>query len=81
MRKWIAYVDQDVSLPMLKVKEWFGLLFSFKVNRVVGFDVDYLYELMDFFELSRSILDKDIGMILVGKSYTGFYFGRIPLFS
>ncbi len=67
MRQKIGYVDQDVSLPMLKVKEWFGLLFSFKVNRVVGFDVDYLYELMDFLELSRAILDKDIGSISGGE--------------
>ena len=67
LRRKAAYLDQDISLPESKVKDWFEFLFSLQVNAQLKLNFDYLGELFDYFELKKENLDKDISELSGGQ--------------
>ncbi len=67
LRRKIAYVDQDISLPPMKAYDWFLFLFSFKANRPAEFSKDIVGRWFDFFQLPLNILEKNIGNLSGGE--------------
>lgn len=67
IRQKIAFVDQDVSIGDYKVSEWFSFVAGIKSNHSLNFSEKRISELMDFFELSRDLLDKDISDLSGGE--------------
>ncbi|MBN1494076.1 MAG: ATP-binding cassette domain-containing protein [Candidatus Omnitrophica bacterium] len=67
VRQKISFVDQDVSIGDHKVSEWFAFVAEIKANQSLDFSLDKIKELMDFFELSRDLLNKDISDLSGGE--------------
>ncbi len=67
VREKVAFVDQDVSLGDYKVSDWFSFVAGIKSNHVLNFSEERIGELMDFFELSRDLLAKDISDLSGGE--------------
>jgi putative ABC transport system ATP-binding protein len=60
IRKKIAYVSQDVDLMAMTAKLYIEEIFNYKLNRLMIFDDKKLYELFDFFEMDKELLEKNI---------------------
>lgn len=60
VRQKVSFVDQDVSIGDHKVSDWFSFVSEFKANHSLDFSENRVKELMDFFELSRGLLNKEI---------------------
>jgi len=67
VRKRVAFVDQDVSISDYKVSDWFSFVSGIKANHSLDFGEQRINELMDFFELSRDLLLKDISALSGGE--------------
>jgi len=60
IRRRIAYVDQDVSLPQGMVFEWLKSVFGYKANSSFEFPQDKIEKLFNYFELPNDILSKNV---------------------
>jgi putative ABC transport system ATP-binding protein len=60
VRQKVALVDQDVSIGDHQVSDWFSFVAGIKSNYSLNFGEKKIGELMDFFELSRDLLTKNI---------------------
>ncbi len=67
VRQKVSFVDQDVSVGDYKVSDWFTFVAGIKANQSLDFSEDKIHELMDSFELSRDLLNKDISEISGGE--------------
>jgi putative ABC transport system ATP-binding protein len=67
VRKKVAFVDQDVSIGEYTVSEWFAFVTGIKANRSLDLSPEKINGLMDFFELSRDLLQKDISELSGGE--------------
>jgi putative ABC transport system ATP-binding protein len=67
VRQKVSFVDQDVSIGDRKVSDWFAFVAGIKANQALDFSEEKLHELMDFFELNRDMLNKDIPDISGGE--------------
>lgn len=67
VRHKVAFVDQDVSIGDYKVSDWFAFVAGIKSNHSLNFGEERINELMDFFELSRDLLHKDISDLSGGE--------------
>ncbi|MBN1794952.1 MAG: ATP-binding cassette domain-containing protein [Candidatus Omnitrophica bacterium] len=67
VRQNVAFVDQDVSIGDYKVSDWFSFVAGIKSNHSLNFGEERVNELMDFFELSHDLLDKDISALSGGE--------------
>jgi putative ABC transport system ATP-binding protein len=67
VRQKVAFVDQDVSIGDYKVLDWFAFVAGIRTNQALDFSEENLYELMDLFELSRDLLNKDISDLSGGE--------------
>ncbi len=66
-RQKISFVDQDVSIGNYKVSDWFTFVSGIKSNQMLDFSEERIAGLMDFFELSREILRKEISDLSGGE--------------
>jgi len=67
VRQKISFVDQDVNIGDYKVSDWFAFVARIKANQSLDFSEEKLHELMDFFELSRGLFNKDISDLSGGE--------------
>lgn len=67
VRQKVSFIDQDVSVGDYKVSEWFAFVAGIKENQSLDFSEDKIQGLMDFFELSRDLLNKDISELSGGE--------------
>ncbi len=67
VRQKVAFVDQDVSIGDYKVSKWLSFVAGIKANHSLNFGEKRMGELMDFFELSRDLLAKDISDLSGGE--------------
>jgi putative ABC transport system ATP-binding protein len=67
IRKKVHYIRQVPEFVPGKVIDSLKYIFSFKSNRDLGFDENYLNVLIDKFGLDRSILGKDIKNLSGGE--------------
>jgi putative ABC transport system ATP-binding protein len=67
VRKKVSFVDQAVSIGDYKVSDWFSFVAGIKTNHFLDFSEDKIYELMDFFELSRDLFNKGISELSGGE--------------
>jgi len=67
VRQKISFVDQDVSIGDYKVSDWLTFVAEIKTNQSLDFSEDKIHELMDFFELNRDLLNKDISELSGGE--------------
>lgn len=67
VRQKAAFVDQDVSVGDYKVSEWFAFVAGIKANQLLDFSENKIHELMDYFELSRDLLSKEISELSGGE--------------
>lgn len=58
IRQKIAYVDQDVSFPEGCIRDFFEYVFSLKANKKLNISRKEIEDILEFFELSSSILNK-----------------------
>jgi putative ABC transport system ATP-binding protein len=67
IRQKVSFVDQDVSIGDYKVSDWFSFVAAIKSNHSLNFSKKRIDELMDSFELSHDLLDKDISELSGGE--------------
>ncbi|MFH1061371.1 MAG: ABC transporter ATP-binding protein [Candidatus Omnitrophota bacterium] len=67
IRKQIAFIDQDVSIGEGKALDWIHSIFDFKINASEAFPKKELEQLLEYFELSRDELEKNIGSLSGGE--------------
>jgi len=67
VRQKVAFIDQEISIGDYSVSEWLTFVSGIKANHSLNFGGKRLKELMDFFELSRDILNKDISDLSGGE--------------
>jgi putative ABC transport system ATP-binding protein len=67
VRRKASLIDQDVSLGDYKVRDWFAFVGEIKANQTCDLSEEKLHELMDFLELSRDLLNKDISELSGGE--------------
>jgi len=67
VRKQIAFIDQDVSLGQGKAIDWIKLAFDFKCNFLQYFPEKEMDDLLEYFELSKDTLDKNIEELSGGE--------------
>ncbi|MDD5069813.1 MAG: ATP-binding cassette domain-containing protein [Candidatus Omnitrophica bacterium] len=67
VRQKVAFIDQEISIGDYSVSEWLTFVSGIKANHSLSFGGKRLKELMDFFELSRDILNKDISDLSGGE--------------
>lgn len=67
VRQKVSFIDQDVSIGDYKVSDWFSFVAGIKSNHSLNFGEERIGELMDFFELSRDLLVKDISDLSGGE--------------
>ncbi|HQP12815.1 MAG: ATP-binding cassette domain-containing protein [Candidatus Omnitrophica bacterium] len=67
VRRRVSFVDQDVSIGDYKMSEWFAFVAGMKTNHPADFGEEKVKELMDFFELSRDLLNEDISALSGGE--------------
>jgi putative ABC transport system ATP-binding protein len=60
IRQKIAFVDQDVSIGDYKVSDWFSFVADLRANHSLDFSGQKVKGLMDRFELSSDLFDKNI---------------------
>jgi putative ABC transport system ATP-binding protein len=67
VRQKVAFVDQDVSIGNYKVSDWFKFVSEIKSNQSLDFSEEKIAELMEFFELNRELIHKDISDLSGGE--------------
>ena len=68
LRKRVAYVSQDLSIGRGKVQSLFDETLEYKANfQLKSIAYETLYEHMDYFELPKSLLQKDIESLSGGE--------------
>jgi putative ABC transport system ATP-binding protein len=67
VRRKVSFVDQGVSIGDYKVSDWFAFVSGIQANQSLDFREDTIHELMDLFELSRDLLNKDISELSGGE--------------
>lgn len=67
IRKKIAYADQDSSLGLGKVSEWFDFVGSLKANQKKFFSRKEILNLFEFFELPEEIMNEKIETLSGGE--------------
>ncbi len=67
IRKQIFYLDQDVTLPELKVNQLLDEVFSFKGNRHKSYSNNHLLSCLDEFNLTKDTLSKNIKELSGGE--------------
>ena len=67
IRRKIAFVDQDASIGEGKAINWMRSVFDFKVNSSGGFPQTEMEQLLEYFEMSRDELDKNIEELSGGE--------------
>ncbi len=67
IRKRIAYIDQNISLPDIKGKAWIDSIFTYKTNAPIKFQQNELQELMAYFEIAQNDLDKNMHELSGGE--------------
>jgi putative ABC transport system ATP-binding protein len=59
IRKQIAYVDQDVSLPAVRAMDWIHTVFDYRANQAIGLDTMKMHHLREYLELEERDLNKN----------------------
>jgi putative ABC transport system ATP-binding protein len=67
VRKNIAYIDQDSSLGRGQVLEGIRNIFQYKVNSHLRVSDSDIYQLLDFLELGREIVEQNISNLSGGE--------------
>ncbi len=67
IREKIFYLDQDVSLPELKIIDMLESLFQYKFNRKKSFNMTLIKELLKEFELKEDILNNNVSELSGGE--------------
>lgn len=67
IRNNISYVSQDVELKKERVSPLLEEIFSYKGNLEKEFDREKLFSLMEFFELDKSVLQKNVKKLSGGE--------------
>ena len=67
IRKKIAFVDQETSLPQGKVSEWFKYVASLKANQHLDFGKEKILAEFEKFELDAKIYDEEITNLSGGE--------------
>ena len=67
IRDYISYVSQDVELKREKVYPLIQEIFTYRGNSNKTFDANKLNELLDYFELEKSLLDKNVKQLSGGE--------------
>jgi len=67
LRKKVHYIKQTPEFIPGSVIFNLKYIFSFKVNKGIYFDEDYLFELLERFSLSRELLDKEVKNLSGGE--------------
>ncbi len=67
VRKKIAYVDQNASIGLGRVMDWFSFVSSLKANQARDFSRERICELFELFKLHCDFLKKDISQLSGGE--------------
>lgn len=67
VRRKIAFVDQDVSLGHEKAADWISFVSGLKANSSADFAETKVKELMGYFELEHSLLNKNVSDLSGGE--------------
>lgn len=67
LRSKIGYLSQDVDVPSGQVRLVVNTILNYKFNRGLTINEDYLFGLLDHFELGRGILEKNVDELSGGE--------------
>lgn len=67
IRRKIAYLSQDVDVPSGQVRLVVNTILNYKFNKGLTINEDYLLDLLDYFELGRGVLEKNVDELSGGE--------------
>lgn len=67
IRRKIAYLSQDVDVPSGQVRLVVNTILNYKFNKGLTINEDHLLDLLDYFELGRGVLEKNVDELSGGE--------------
>lgn len=67
IRRKIAYLSQDVDVPSGRVGSVVNTILNYKFNKGLAIDEDRLLDMLDYFELGRGVLEKNVDELSGGE--------------
>ncbi|NLI91210.1 MAG: ATP-binding cassette domain-containing protein [Peptococcaceae bacterium] len=67
IRRKIGYLSQDIDMPWGKVGEVVNQIFCYRYNKSLHADHQKLFELIDFLELGKDVLEKNVEELSGGE--------------